>query len=320
MIDWQPDLDLPTLVEFGTVAKPLVVRGLPFERYCEIDAVNQSTLQAFERSMRHGAYAVENPKAETAAMVKGSALHTMMLDGWKTFQRKYAIGGPINERTGKTYGRDTKAFEEWIAGQDRPFLTTEEYDDTLAMAEALDAHPEAGKLIRAAGGMCELTIVWNEPWGVDGQDKILCKARLDYIHPALGVLDLKTCDDCRMEQFSTKIARFRYHWQAAWYTLASKRAGLNPSGDFAWIAVESSPPHDVACWCPTDDMMTRGQSEIFLALGTYYRWVKQGKVADGPAGGIRPIDLPAWARIGDPLGNSKRSDDHERRDSDSHPF
>ena len=46
------------------------------------------------------------------ASATGRAAHTLILEGRERFLAEYAIGGPINEKTGQPYGTTTKAFAE----------------------------------------------------------------------------------------------------------------------------------------------------------------------------------------------------------------
>src|SRR5947208_1240811 len=57
----------------------------------------------------------------------GAATHTLTLEGREAFEREYIVGGPINPKTEKCYGRDTKAYAEWEAQQTKGCLSDEEY-------------------------------------------------------------------------------------------------------------------------------------------------------------------------------------------------
>ncbi len=273
-----------------------IIRDLPFAEYQDIDAINISGLKPFLRSVAHGAYGLAKPKRATPAMEIGKAVHCLMLDGDAAFESTYAFGGPVNPKTGETYGRNSKAFQEWLDGQGGvQYLSPEELAQVLAIRKALEDHGFAAELIREAGSMRELTIVWDEP--MPDAEPVRCKARIDFLHPSVGILDLKTCDDCRFAQFSKSLGNYDYHMQAAWYCLAARRAGLMDTDDYGWIAVESEAPHEVACWCVTDSMIDQGFAEAMQALHIYAGWLRAGKVLPPSADRFQPIDLPVYRRV-----------------------
>ncbi|NLF17831.1 MAG: hypothetical protein GX595_11330, partial [Lentisphaerae bacterium] len=53
------------------------------------------------------------PDEDSPAYALGRAAHTLILEGPEAFAAEYAVGGPVNPRTGLPFGRATKAFQEW---------------------------------------------------------------------------------------------------------------------------------------------------------------------------------------------------------------
>lgn len=285
MIDWTEDFSADT---DGVV----VVRGMPFDEYRKINAINQSRLKAFSRSMAHGIHEFKNPKAQTTAMRFGTALHTLMLDGEDVFRAKYAVGGPVNPKTGDTYGADTKAFAEWAKQQHGPYVSDAEFARLNRMRETLDAHRYAGTKVRTPQADRELTIVWTEM--VHGEP-IRCKARLDWVHPKVGIIDLKSTKNASIRLFGADIAKLGYHMQAAWYRRAAKRAGLITNQPYGWIAIESEEPHLIGMYTACDWDLRCGLTMALRALERYADWIT-GLVGvrdeDAP---FEDIKLPSWA-------------------------
>jgi hypothetical protein len=60
---------------------------------------------------------------EREAFTVGSATHTLILEGREAFDREYIVGGPVNEKTGKTYGRDTAIRQVDRGERQRPART-----------------------------------------------------------------------------------------------------------------------------------------------------------------------------------------------------
>ena len=272
---------------------PGIYPNLSFADYCAIDAVNQSLLRPFIKSIRHGVYAVENRTPPSEAMRFGTAIHTLILDGEAAFESQYAIGGPINERTGECYGRNTKAFAEWLAtqGDGREFLTTEEYARLLAIRDRLTNHAYAGPLIQSEGAARELTIVWDEP--VNGTP-VRCKARIDWHHPTVGILDLKSTADADPLAFGKSVANYGYHMQAAWYLLGCERVGL-AAPRYGWIAVESAAPYGVGMYALSAWEQQCGLTRAIKALRRYADWSRGLVTPDDEDAGFTDLQIPGWS-------------------------
>ena len=58
----------------------------------------------------------------------GRAAHVRVLEGRDVYENQFALGGPINPKTGRPFGLNTKAFSEWAAVQGKPVLSHEQVD------------------------------------------------------------------------------------------------------------------------------------------------------------------------------------------------
>src|ERR1043166_2555607 len=74
------------------------------------------------------------------AYLIGRAVHAWMLEGREVFDRQFAVGGPVNPRTGKPYGANTQAFQEWAAAQGKPVLTPEQFSLIESIVGGTTAH------------------------------------------------------------------------------------------------------------------------------------------------------------------------------------
>ncbi len=94
------------------------------------------------------------PERDTTAYVIGRAAHTLILEGRERYAREYAVGGPINPKTGQPFGSQTKAFAEWAAQQSKPVLSDTHAALVEQMAAAVAGHPLGRELLRhgVAGG------------------------------------------------------------------------------------------------------------------------------------------------------------------------
>jgi hypothetical protein len=81
------------------------------------------------------------------AYLVGRAVHALVLEGRQRFEQEYAVGGPVNPKTGEIYGSNTKAFAEWAAAQSKPVLTVQQQDLVQRMAEGVRQHGLARDLL-----------------------------------------------------------------------------------------------------------------------------------------------------------------------------
>ena len=162
--------------------------------------------------------AMREPERE--AFTVGSATHTLILEGREAFGREYIVGGPVNEKTGKTYGRDTAKFAAWIAenAKGRPVLGDGEYELIQAMEAAVQSHTIARGMVNRPGiveHVCRATVM-----GVP------CQARPDKVwvdaDGVLHILDLKTCAD--LDKFKWNVRDYGYAEQLAFYSWVLRMA------------------------------------------------------------------------------------------------
>jgi hypothetical protein len=223
-----------------------------FSEYCALDAVNFSTLKSIDKSPLHYRYAVDVGREDTTGLLKGRATHTAVFEP-DEFKSRYTIF-PGKRRAGKEWTEFLAAHE----GQE--ILKTDEYEQILAVRDAVHRHPVASKIL--AKGVAEETIQWR-----DEKTGLLCKGRLDWFNTAV-LADLKGCSDGDARRFGALVARMKYHVQMAWY-LDGLNAALDISPEkCSIIAAEINAPHDVAVFTLTDDDLLAGRE-------TYEGWLQK---------------------------------------------
>jgi hypothetical protein len=191
---------------------------------------------------------------ERAAFVVGRAAHCRTLEGADEFQRRFAIGGPINPKTGKSYGQDTKAYAEWAATIGKPAISQGTADLCEQVAEAVRGHGEASALL--AEGQAE-GVVRTEYAGT------ACQIRIDWTHPARGIIDLKTIDD--LDYFELQARSFGYAHQLAFYhAILAQVSGRKP--DVHVIAVEKKEPFRVGVWRFSDQVLDAAERDNLAAI------------------------------------------------------
>lgn len=76
------------------------------------------------------------------------AAHTLILEGRDRYEAEYAVGGPVNPRTGQPFGSNTKAFAEWAERVGKPVLDDSQAALVEQMAASVREHLFARELLR----------------------------------------------------------------------------------------------------------------------------------------------------------------------------
>ncbi|MFQ5734291.1 MAG: PD-(D/E)XK nuclease-like domain-containing protein [Planctomycetaceae bacterium] len=176
------------------------------------------------------------PDQDRPAYLLGRAAHTLILEGRESFNTEYAVGGPINEKTGKVFGPNTKAFAEWAEAQGKPVLTREQFDLLLRMHLGVARSDLAQPLL--AEGVAEGVVRAN----YCDRD---CQIRIDWLNPGRGIVDLKTCDD--LTWFEADARRYGYVNQMAFYRAVLARV-IDRDVPVHFVAIEKKEPFRCGVW------------------------------------------------------------------------
>ena len=255
---------------------------MPFDQYLAIDAVNWSALKNLRRSPLHFQYGLTHPIEDTSTLALGRACHTAVLEPDR-FPLEYVVFEGAR-RAGKAWD----AFAE--ANSTRTILKTDEYENVLAIRDAVHRHPTAMKYL--VGGVAEHTVTWTET--INGVE-VKCKARPDY--RAAAIADLKTTKDAGPGAFGRTAARFGYHCQLSWYR-RGVRAVTGRESDVYLIAAENEGPHDVVVHRVTDDALWAADEDINELL-VLLASCKRANHWPGVAEEETDLQLPTWALSSD---------------------
>lgn len=182
-----------------------------------------------------------------SAFLVGRAAHVAVLEGKERFVAEFAVGGPINSRTGQPFGSSTKAWAEWVEAQAKPVLTHDQHALVRELAASAKEHAAARELLE--DGVAEGVV------RVDYLD-LRCQARIDWMSPEHGIVDLKTCDD--LTWFEADARRFGYGFQLAFYR-AVLRLAVGETFPVHLIAVEKKPPYRCGVWRVESELLDLAQ-------------------------------------------------------------
>ncbi len=194
------------------------------------------------------------PNDERPAYLIGDAAHCRILEGRDEFERRFAVGGPINPKTEKPYGGNTIKFAEWAAAQGKPVLTLEQAGLVENLAAGVARNQWAMELL--GEGVAE---------GVARAEycDVPCQIRIDWLNPREGIIDLKTLDDAdflvpdaRRYGYVHQMSFYRSVLQAATGVLATVRV----------IGVEKKPPYRAGVWLVSPETLDQCRRENEAAI------------------------------------------------------
>lgn len=196
----------------------------------------------------------------TRDMFLGTAAHTLILQGAFAYEAEYTVAdGPINAKTGKPYGTETKAYADWLATQTGQILSTAED----ALIRGMDAACHAVD-VRTGGPSCAAQLL------AQGRAEtvlrfdwcgLTCQSMVDWIVDDFGgcgpaIVDLKTCAD--ISDFEWEARRRKYIHQLAFYRDALRAGELHdldaPVSCYLVAIEKSARPRVGAYYIPDADL------------------------------------------------------------------
>ena len=270
--------------------------------YHSIDALSNSSLSVLKRSPAefYARFIAKTMKSEeTDAMRLGSAVHMLALEP-ERFHDHYVIDtGPINATTGKPYGRDTKRFEAWLeirkTETDKTVLIYEEFESSMAIAEAFQSHPEILRIMAA-----DVEKIYERGFElsylVEGQEPIKLKCKPDCVIPSEGlIIDLKTTSDPNPDAWKWSAEDFGYHRQAAIYLEAMQSLYGKPFR-FLFGVVRSKAPYEVGVYELDDDSISRGWAQVESLIAEYAQRKREDNWRSDWQVGIHTLNVPERRR------------------------
>lgn len=200
---------------------------------------------------------IEEKRSDAFAF--GSAAHKLILEGRDAFDAEYIISdGPINERTGKAYGKETQAFKSWAAVQGgKNIITTEDFGMCAKFQHSVWKNEAAAELL--SKGVAE-GVVRAEIEGVP------CQIRMDWFNPEAGLVDYKTTLD--LDYFESECRRLGYIRQMAFYRAVIAQV-TGQKVDVHIIATEKCEPYRTGVWKIAPYLLDEFEQIVFALLRKY---------------------------------------------------
>jgi hypothetical protein len=258
---------------------------VPRADYDVVQGVSITKLKELRRSPMHYQYRLAHPKT-SGPLTLGIASHIAVLEPDR-FAEEFATWTRVTD-AGAMAPRKGQYWDAFCSeNPGRTILKPAEAELCQQIAKAVRADPIAMKYL--VSGDPEVTLLWE----TQGRQ---CKGRADWltkIDSKPFIVGLKTARDCRPFVFGSQCAKLGYHLQFAFYsdgyeTIAGARASLIE------IVVESAPPHAVAVYRITEDVLAQGRDE-YLRLLDVLTECEATNDWPGPVPREEDLTLPTWA-------------------------
>ncbi len=262
----------------NNIPEPGVHKDVTFADYRRWKGVNASKLKLVQKSAKHYH---EYQDRDSDALTVGRAEHTATFEPDR-FVLEFTVWQGKARR-----GKEWDAFAE--ANAAKSILTLNQYNDVLAMRDAVRSDPVAGPIVTGPG-WSETSAVWiDEPTG------ILCKGRLDWVTGGV-IYDLKTAREITPRRFANSAAEYGYDISAAFYIDGWAAATGEVTSTMELIVVEKSPPWDVVVVPLGEEVIEAGRAKYRRLLDEVARCRRTGTWPGVARGAKIPLRLPEWAK------------------------
>jgi hypothetical protein len=218
-------------------------------------------------------------RKDSRAFQFGRAAHAKFTD--PALFLSLACTGPINEKTGKPYGAETKAYTEWAdANPGKIILGQRELADLHLMDSRMPA--QVREILSDPDGVAESSIYVS----LAG---VAVKCRPDWISNGT-IYDIKTIGN--MADAEKHISRYKYWFSHAWYRMIVK-AETGQSMPFRFIFAEKSPPYRWRIIDIDADWIGYADASVDRVLGEIAEAQRTGDWSD--KGDVAVVaSMPAW--------------------------
>lgn len=230
------------------------------KEYREHEGISKSALWEIRKSPLHFKWKQEHPQEDTAALLFGRASHKWILEE-ESFHEEFAICPNIDRRT-----KDGKIQYETflLESNGKDVITQSDFEQMQAMKTELLKNEMVVNLLR---GKKEVSL-----FGVDELTGEKIKARPDIlteIGDQLIIIDYKSCESAKTEDFMRSALNYGYHVQVAMYSEVVKQ-NFHKEPIFIFVAQEKKEPFAVNILKADEYFMQYGVDTFRELIGIYH--------------------------------------------------
>lgn len=225
--------------------------SLSNEDYHADEAIGSTSVKAISESPANLYF---NPFKGSKSAHIGSAIHAALLEP-ELFREEYLLMEDVSSRASKEYKAATTCTKpEYI-------LVGSEVDTVNRMFETSRLNDDFMDYMRTKGAS-EVSMFATCP-----ETGLRLKCRFDRLSETLPYpLDVKSCRDATERGFSNAFGQYHYHIQAAFYLYVLKLVTGNEFNQFAFFAIENTPPYKNCMYYIGEDSLELGRREMWAAL------------------------------------------------------
>lgn len=228
----------------------------------------------------HFKFYQENRPEPTPAMIKGTMVHTAVLEPDRFLDTHVAM--PECDRRTKA-GKDF--YEKFtLENEGKTIMDNASYHQIFGMIGAIMAHPTASAILKKNH---------NELSFFGELDGVKARCRPDILRAGRLLADLKTCESASFREFQRSVGAYAYHRQAAWYCDLVSQVTGEKYDTFTFIAVEKKPPYAVQVFVLDEASIEKGREEYQRGLAIYKECVLTNKWPAYSSEAV-PLNVPTW--------------------------
>lgn len=264
--------------------------------YEALPGLRGSVLSGYAETALHGHYK-ETHRKDSDAFFRGRLTHVLTLTP-ELFDTHYVeipdLTTGLVDAKGQPYKnpKATNAYKDALAkfgaeNSGKAFVTPELMTIAQGMSDAVHEHPDAAAFLERAEYR-EIAGVWQ-----DAKTRALLKGRLDAVVPEFSSIgDLKTCQSAAFFPMAKSVGNYRYYLQGANYVDGARALGFDVEY-YVLICVEVEPPHAVAVYRITDELLEIGR-RMRTKLIDLYQQCQAENYYPGYPEGVTDITLPKY--------------------------
>ena len=237
----------------------------------------------------HYRWAMDHAQPTKKAFDLGTAAHALALG---TGPELVEIPDEILAKNGAASTTDSKAFIAEARERGAIPLKADELAQIRAMADALRAHPIAGRLFTPGNGKPEQSLFWQDVNGVTR------RARLDWLPSPtasgrLIIPDLKTTVCAEPGKWIRQSVDYGVHMQHANYVEGVKKLGLADDAALVFVVQEKTAPYLVSVIEIDTVGVSIGRDLMDMASRRFAHCHTTG-TWPGYGDQVHPVSLPAY--------------------------